>query len=83
MTNTTNSTGTPGGLDPAELVFVTEHVTPTEASAVTAVIRGLLQEESDGRRLAPEAGQSAWQVGQRAIRRPLTPGPGRWRSFTG
>lgn len=78
MTATTKS----DDFDPAELVFVTPAVTPTEVAAVTAVLRGLLREESDERRTAPERGQSAWQVSQRGIRAPLTPGPGCWRGFS-
>jgi len=68
--------------DPSELVFVTRGVTDTEASAVTAVLRGVLQEESAELRAAPERGQSAWQVSQRGIRLPMTPGQGRWRGFS-
>ena len=70
------------GIDPAEIIFVSRNVTATESSAVTAVLQGLLQEESDGGRTAPARGQSAWQRSTRAIRRPLNPGPGQWRSFT-
>ncbi|KGJ77084.1 hypothetical protein GY21_08340 [Cryobacterium roopkundense] len=73
----------PSEFDPAEITFVTEGVTPTEASAVIAILRGLLREESDGRRTAPAGHQSAWQVNQRAIRRPITAGQGGWRSFSG
>jgi hypothetical protein len=69
--------------DPSELVFVTTRVSDTEVSAVTAVIRGLLREESDERRAAPELGQTAWQQNQRSIRGPVHPGTGRWRGFTG
>lgn len=76
------ATGNSGDFDPSELVFVTPGVTPTEAAALTAVLRGLLQEESDGLRQAPERGQSAWQLSQRAVRQPLTPGRGRWRGFS-
>lgn len=61
---------------------MTRGVTDAEVSAVTAVLRAVLQEESDSLRLAPTRGQSAWQVSQRSIRRPLTPGPGRWRGFS-
>ena len=73
----------PSEFDPSELVFVTTRVSDTEVSAVTAVIRGLLREESDERRAAPEHQQSAWQQNQRAIRRPVYPGAGHWRGFTG
>jgi hypothetical protein len=72
----------PAGIDPAEIIFVSRHVTAMEASAVTAVLQGLLQEESDGSRRAPAHGQTAWQRSTRPIRRPLNPGPGQWRSFT-
>ena len=73
----------PSEFDPSELIFVTTRVSDIEVSAVTAVIRGLLREETDERRAAPEHYQSAWQQNQRPIRRPLHPGTGRWRGFTG
>ena len=73
----------PSEFDPSELVFVTSRVSDVEVSAVTAVIRGLLREESDERRAAPELHQSAWQRNQRPMRQPLHPGTGRWRGFTG
>ncbi len=69
--------------DPSEVSFVTSGVTPTEAAAVTAVLRGLLREESDDLRTKPGAGRSAWQLSQRSVRAPLTPGEGRWRGFSG
>ena len=65
------------------LRFVTRGVTPTEAAAVSAVLHGLVREESDNLRLAPARGQSAWQRSQRGIRPPVTPGTGRWRGFEG
>ena len=61
---------------------MTRGVTHADVSAVTAVLRAVLQEESDSLRLAPALGQSAWQVSQRGIRLPLTPGHGRWRGFS-
>ncbi|WP_146069873.1 acyl-CoA carboxylase epsilon subunit [Cryobacterium sp. M15] len=73
----------PSEFDPSELVFVTHRVSAVEVSAVTAIIRGLLREESDERRAAPELGQSAWQQNQRPIRVPVHPGANRWRGFTG
>lgn len=78
-----NETPKPSEFDPSEIIFVTEGVTPAEASAVVAILRGLLREESDERRTAPGHNQSAWQVNQRAIRRPITAGQGSWRSFSG
>ena len=68
--------------DPSDIIFVTPSVSPTEVAAVTAVVRGLLQEESADLR-TPTPGQSAWQKSQRALRPPVTPGPGAWRSFSG
>jgi len=72
----------PRDFDPSELDFVTPGVSDTEISAVTAVLRGLLREESDDMRTAPKRGQTAWQVSQRGIRQPITPGHERWRSFS-
>lgn len=65
------------------LVFLTRGVTPTELSAVSAVLRGLLQEESDSLRAKPTLTQDAWRHSQRNVRQPLTPGAGQWRSFSG
>ena len=64
------------------LRVLTRGVTPTEAAAVSAVLHGLVREESDNLRLAPTRGQSAWQRSQRGVRAPLTPGAGRWRGFS-
>ena len=62
-------TPAPGSeFDPSEIQFVTQRVSPTEVAAVTAVIRGLLQEESADLR-TPTHGQSAWQSSQRQIGR--------------
>ncbi|MDH6235922.1 acyl-CoA carboxylase subunit epsilon [Cryobacterium sp. CG_9.6] len=69
--------------DPSDVIFLTPGVSDTEASAVIAILRGLLREESDERRSAPGHGQSAWQRNQRSVRSPITPGPGSWRSFSG
>lgn len=71
------------GFDTSQVTFVTRGVTPTEIAAVTAVLRGLLQEESDQLRSALPAPRSAWQVSQRSVRAPLVPGAGRWRGFSG
>lgn len=93
MTDSTNATN---ATNPAEdavadtscipavpgLRFVTRGVTPTEAAAVSAVLHGLVREESDNLRQAPVRGQSAWQRSQRGVRMPLLPGSGRWRGFS-
>ena len=69
--------------DPAEdLLFRTRGVTAPEAAAVSAVLRGLLREETDSRRRAPEGAQSAWQASQRAIRPTVHAGNGEWRGFS-
>jgi hypothetical protein len=72
-----------GAFDPSEVTFVTRGVSDAEVAAVTAVLRGLLQEESDHKRRRPQPPRSAWQISQRSVRGPFTPGAGRWRSFTG
>ncbi|TFC28648.1 hypothetical protein E3O53_09560 [Cryobacterium sp. TMT2-18-3] len=64
------------------LRFLTRGVSPTEAAAVSAVLHGLVREESDNLRQAPVRGQSAWQRSQRSVRVALTPGAGRWRGFS-
>ncbi len=69
--------------DPADVTFVTRGVTHAEAAAVTAVLKGLLQEESDILRAKPDRARSAWQLSQRSVRGPVMPGAGRWRSFSG
>ena len=64
------------------LRFVTRGVTSTEAAAVSAVLHGLVREESDNLHQAPARGQSAWHRSQRGVRVPLTPGRGHWRGFS-
>ncbi|MBC7442272.1 MAG: hypothetical protein H7311_07090 [Ramlibacter sp.] len=77
MTDPANSTEPAAGLR-----FLTRGVTPHEAAAVSAVLHGLLREETDSQRQTPARGQSAWQRSQRGIRGPLVPGQGRWRGFS-
>ena len=67
----------------SRLSFVTGGLTPTEVSAVSAVLGGLLQAESDSLRSTPPTGQSAWHRSQRVLRTPLNPGAGQWRGFSG
>ncbi|MET0725813.1 MAG: acyl-CoA carboxylase subunit epsilon [Leifsonia sp.] len=69
------------GIDPSEISFITRHVSPEQAAAVTAVLSSVLREESDLHRREPDAAADAWARSQRALRAPLTPGAGRWRSF--
>ncbi|GAA3874656.1 hypothetical protein GCM10022381_16750 [Leifsonia kafniensis] len=67
----------------SRLTFVTTGLSATEVSAVSAVLGGLLQAESDSLRATPPHGQSAWHRSQRELRSPLTPGYGQWRGFSG
>jgi hypothetical protein len=65
-----------------EFTIVAGSPTPAELAAISAVISGMLAElANDDRAVPPRV--SAWQRSQRSIRRPLTPGPGAWRSFSG
>jgi hypothetical protein len=70
-----------GATPTADLIFLTRGVTPVEAAAVSAVLQGLLREETDSLRAAPTGVQSAWQAGQRAIRPDFVSGRGRWNGF--
>ena len=53
----------------------------SEIAAVTAVITAALAELAVEHERDSGVRQSAWQRSQRAIRQPLTPGYGAWRSF--
>ena len=68
--------------DRSRLTFVTTGLSATEVSAVSAVLGGLLQAESDSLRATPPSGQSAWNRSQRDLRT-LSPAAGQWRSFSG
>ncbi|CAN5209879.1 hypothetical protein BH09ACT1_BH09ACT1_02590 [soil metagenome] len=53
-----------------------------ELAAVTVVLEAMLDELDDA--VAVEGPRvSAWQRSQRALRKPLHPGYGAWRSFSG
>ncbi|HEV7957468.1 MAG: hypothetical protein JWL94_1995 [Microbacteriaceae bacterium] len=54
-----------------------------ELAAVTAVIAGMAEEQSDAAGEAPPRGLSAWQRSQAPIRGPLTRGMNTWRGFAG
>ncbi|HEV7186015.1 MAG: acyl-CoA carboxylase epsilon subunit [Actinomycetales bacterium] len=72
------------GLSADQLQFVTRGVTPEEVAAVTAVIAAAAAEqEAADRAERAVAGPDAWERSQRALRRPLHPGAGAWRSFSG
>jgi hypothetical protein len=67
----------------AEFSIVAGNPTPEELAAVTAVLAAMVEELEDGARREGAPPVSAWQRSQRAIRRPLNPGAGAWRSFSG
>jgi hypothetical protein len=52
-----------------------------EVAAVTAVLTAALDQLAGESRRSRERGQSAWQVSQRAIRRPIPHGA--WRNVEG
>ena len=77
------STG-PSPLDPSQLRFLTKGVTPEEVAAVTAVLATAAAEAAEAARDArPQSGPDGWERTQRSLRRPLTPGAGVLRSFSG
>lgn len=65
----------------ADIVIRTPGVGAAEIAAVTAVLAAITASPS-GPAVVP-AVPTAWSRGQRAIRTPLIPGAGRWRSFEG
>jgi hypothetical protein len=66
-----------------DLAIISGSPDDEDMAALTAVLAAVLDE------LAAEQGRrelavpSAWARSQRAIRLPLTPGPGAWRTFSG
>ena len=84
MTGRHAATDDPSPLDPSQLRFLTKGVTPVEIAAVTAVLATAAAEAAAAARDArPQHGPDGWQRTQRSLRKPLTPGPGVWRSFSG
>ncbi|MEQ1736786.1 MAG: acyl-CoA carboxylase subunit epsilon [Rhodoglobus sp.] len=70
-------------IDESELRIVSQGITPDEIAAVSAVLAGALEELAAAQSVEDAAPISAWQNNQRPIRRPLSPGPGAWRGFSG
>ncbi|QWT25012.1 acyl-CoA carboxylase subunit epsilon [Subtercola sp. PAMC28395] len=62
----------------APVIVRSKNVSAVELAAVSAVVRGMLEEEGDSLRAENVRGQSAWQRSQRDLRGPVTPGYGRW-----
>ncbi|WP_419817098.1 acyl-CoA carboxylase epsilon subunit [Glaciibacter flavus] len=72
-----------GGIEAPDIAFLTRGVSPEEAAAVSAVLAAALAEGSDHVGATEAPVPSAWDRGRRSLRSTITPGPGRWRSFTG
>ena len=66
---------------PLSIRILTPGLAPEEIAAVTAVIEAAVEEELGVLRGEVVTGPSAWERSQRALREPLHPGPGAWRSF--
>lgn len=56
--------------------------TAEELAAVTVVLEAMLDELDDSAARDDGPRVSAWQRSQRALRKPLHPGYGAWRSFS-
>ena len=77
-------TGQHRALSADQLQFVTHGVTPEEVAAVTAVLAAAAAEQQAAESAERAGtGPDAWERSQRALRRPLHPGTGAWRSFSG
>lgn len=72
-----------GEEEPVNFTFKTRGLTATEIAAVTAVITAAVHEHAVDNSVRTPHVRSAWNLSQRPIRRPLTPGAGTWRSFSG
>jgi hypothetical protein len=67
----------------ADLEVISGNPDAEELAAVTAVLAGVLDELATEQGKREQAVTSAWARSQRAVRTPLTPGAGAWRSFNG
>jgi len=67
-------------LDVGDIIFQSRNVTAEEVAAVTAVLISTVAEQAASERI-PAAGTDAWTASQRALRQPITPGPGRWQRY--
>ena len=76
-------TGVSEGEASSQITILAGDPSAAELAAITAVVTALAEELSDDSLLEAGSSQTAWQVSQRALRQPLLPGPGAWRSFSG
>jgi hypothetical protein len=67
----------------ADIEVISGNPDADELAAVTAVLAGVLDELAAEQGKREQAVTSAWARSQRAVRAPLTPAPGAWRSFSG
>jgi hypothetical protein len=67
----------------ADIAVISGNPTDSDLAAVTAVLAGVLEELAAEQGKREHAVQSAWSRSQRAVREPLVPGAGAWRSFSG
>lgn len=56
--------------------------TEEEVAAVSAVLAAAIAEVRESGLSDADDTPSEWSRSQRPIRRPITPGPGRWRNFS-
>jgi hypothetical protein len=66
-----------------DLRIISKGAAADDVAAVTAVLRGALDELASGIDLEAGIAVSAWQRSQRPIRSTVDRGPGAWRGFSG
>jgi acyl-CoA carboxylase epsilon subunit-like protein len=77
--NTRSASASDDAADTAvDLRFVTRHVTESEGAAVTAVILAALEVAGTAEPVT-ELGRDPWVQSGRALRAPISVGPGNWR----
>ena len=69
------------GLSALELRVVTGRPTDEELAAVAAVLTAAVAEQQARPEPLVVADGRSWQRSNGFLRRPITPGPGAWRSF--
>lgn len=79
----TNEEASPDVLAADDVRILAGHPTEEEIAAATAVLAMVATDNAHTGAEPLQPAQSAWQRSQRAIRGPVEPGRGRWRSFSG